>query len=44
MHAKYTDVVPTAKILSYFDPPPADLFDLPTGSRSPAPPIKEVAE
>ena len=38
MHAKYADVVPTAEILSYFDQLPIGLFDLPTGSRSLAPP------
>ena len=43
MHAKYADVVSTAEILSYFDQLPADLFDLPTGSR-PATPVKEAAE
>src|SRR5713226_3864972 len=36
MHAKYADVVSTAEILSYFDQLPADLFDMPTGGRSPA--------
>ena len=40
MHAKYADVVSTAEILSYFDQLPADLFDLPTGRRSPATPVK----
>jgi maleamate amidohydrolase len=44
MHAKYADVVPTAEILSYVDQLPAELFDLPTGSRGPAPPIREAAE
>ena len=44
MHAKYADVVPTAEILSYFDQLPADLFDLPTGNRSPATPVREAAE
>jgi maleamate amidohydrolase len=44
MHAKYADVLPTAKILSYFDQLPTDLFDLPTGSRSAATLVKEAAE
>ena len=44
MHAKYADVVPMAAILSYFDQLPADLFDLPTGGRSPATPVREAAE
>src|SRR2546425_1037838 len=44
MHAKYADVVPTAEILSYFDRLRLDLFDLPTGSSSPLPPIKDAAE
>jgi nicotinamidase-related amidase len=44
MHAKYADVVSTAEILSHFDQLPADLFELPTGSGSPAAPIKEAAE
>ncbi len=44
MHAKYADVVPTAEILAYFDQLPADLFDLPTGNRRPATPVKEAAE
>jgi maleamate amidohydrolase len=44
MQAKYADVLPTAEILSYFDQLPTDLFDLPTGSRGPAPPIKLAAE
>jgi len=44
MHAKYADVVPMAAILSYFDQLSADLFDLPTGGRSPATPVKEAAE
>jgi maleamate amidohydrolase len=44
MHAKHADVVSTAEILSYFDQLPADLFDLPTGRRSPATPAKEAAE
>jgi maleamate amidohydrolase len=44
MHAKYADVVSTAEILSYFNELPADLFDLPTGSCGPAPPIKLAAE
>jgi nicotinamidase-related amidase len=44
MHAKYADVVPTAEVLSYFDRLPGGLFDLPAGSRNPAPPIKEAAE
>jgi isochorismate hydrolase len=44
MHAKYADVVPTAEILAYFKQLPTDLFDLPTGSRSPAPPVREAAE
>ena len=44
MHAKYADVVPTAEILSYFDQLPTDLFDLPTGNRRPATPVKEAAE
>ena len=44
MHAKYADVVSTAEILSYFAQLPADLFDLPSGSRSSGTPIKEAAE
>ena len=44
MHAKYADVLPTAEILSYFDHLPTDLFDLPTGSRSAATPVREAAE
>jgi hypothetical protein len=44
MHAKYADVLPTVEILSYFDQLPTDLFDLPTGSRSAATPVKEAAE
>jgi maleamate amidohydrolase len=44
MHAKYADVVSTAEILSYFDQLPADLFDLPAGSRNPPTPVKEAAE
>jgi len=44
MHAKYADVVPTAEVLSYFDRLPRGLFDLPAGSCSTAPPIKEAAE
>ena len=44
MHAKYADVVHAAEILSYFDQLPTDLFDLPTGRRSPATPAKEAAE
>jgi maleamate amidohydrolase len=44
MHAKYADVVPAAEVLSYFDRLPGGLFDLPAGSRNPAPPIKEAAE
>jgi maleamate amidohydrolase len=44
MHAKYADVLPTAEILSFFDRLPADLFDLPTGGRSPATPVREAAE
>src|SRR5438309_11631298 len=44
MHAKYADVVPMAAIISYFDQLPADLFDLPTGGRSPATPVREAAE
>jgi nicotinamidase-related amidase len=44
MHAKYADVVPTAEVLSYFDRLPGDLFDLPTGSGSAAPTIREAAE
>jgi maleamate amidohydrolase len=44
MHAKYADVVSTAEILFYFDQLPADLFGLPTGSGSPAAPIKEAGE
>jgi hypothetical protein len=44
MHAKYADVVPTSEILSYFDQLPTDLFDLPTGRRDPATPVKEAAE
>ena len=43
MHAKYADVVPTAEVLAYFDRLPADLFDLPAGSRGPTP-IKAAAE
>jgi maleamate amidohydrolase len=44
LHAKYADVVATAEILSHFSELRADLFDLPTGSRGPAPPIKLAAE
>jgi hypothetical protein len=44
MHAKYADVVPTGEILSYLSELPADLFDLPSDSRSSAPPIKEAAK
>jgi maleamate amidohydrolase len=44
MHAKYADVLPMAEILSYFDQLPTDLFDLPTGSRSAAMPVREAAE
>jgi hypothetical protein len=44
LHAKYADVVPTAEILSYVNQLPAALFDLPTGSRGSAPPIREAAE
>jgi hypothetical protein len=44
MHAKYADVPPTVEILSYFDQLPGDLFDLPTGNRRPATPVKEAAE
>jgi len=44
MHAKYTDVLPTVEILSYFDQLPTDLFDLPAGSRSPATPVRKAAE
>jgi maleamate amidohydrolase len=44
MHAKYADVLPMAEILSYFDHLPTDLFDLPTGSRSAATPVREAAE
>src|ERR1700719_4489071 len=44
MHAKYADVIPTAEILSYFNQLPANLFDLPTGHRSPGSPIREAAE
>ena len=44
MHAKYADVVPTAEILSYFDRLQTGLFDLPEGSRTSVPPIKEAAE
>jgi maleamate amidohydrolase len=44
MHAKYADVVSTAEILSYFDQLPTDLFDLPTGRRSPATSVREAAE
>jgi hypothetical protein len=44
MHAKYADVVPAAEILAYFNQLPTNLFDLPTGNRSSAPPIKEAAE
>ena len=43
MHAKYADVVATAEILAYFERLPDDLFDLPTGSRSPAS-IRQAAE
>ncbi|MGB9644098.1 MAG: isochorismatase family protein [Stellaceae bacterium] len=43
-HAKYADVLPTAEILSYFEQLPTDLFDLPTGGRSPATPVREAAE
>ncbi|MGB9645295.1 MAG: hypothetical protein WCB44_09270 [Stellaceae bacterium] len=43
MHAKYDDVVSTAEILSHFDQLPADLFDLPTGRRTPATLVKEAA-
>ena len=32
MHAKYADVVSTAKVLSYFDTLPAALFNLPSGT------------
>jgi len=44
MHAKYADVVPTAEVLSYFDQLPADLFDLPPGTCSPVPSIRDAAE
>jgi maleamate amidohydrolase len=44
MHAKYADVVPTAEILAYFKQLPDGLFDLPSGSPHPAPPIREAAE
>ena len=44
LHAKYADVIPTAEILSYFNQLPANLFDLPTGHRSPASPIRVAAE
>ena len=44
MHAKYADVVSTAEILSYFDQLQTGLFDLPEGSRTSVPPIKEAAE
>jgi maleamate amidohydrolase len=44
MHAKYADVLPTAEILAYFDRLPADLFDLPSGSHGPPPPIRQAAE
>ena len=44
MHAKYADVLPTAEILSYFDELPADLVDLPAGSRNLTTPVKEAAE
>jgi nicotinamidase-related amidase len=43
MHAKYADVVPTAEVLAYFDRLATGLFDLPAGTRDPAP-IKEAAE
>jgi nicotinamidase-related amidase len=44
MHAKYADVVSTAEVLSYFDRLPDDLFDLPAGSHSVSPPVREAAE
>jgi len=44
MHAKYADVVSTAQILSYLNQLPADLFELPTGGRRGATPVKEAAE
>ena len=44
MHAKYADVVPLAEVLSYFDQLPADLFDLPSGTGSPVPSIRDAAE
>jgi nicotinamidase-related amidase len=44
MHAKYADVVPTAEVLSYFDQLRGDLFDLPSGGRNVAPPIRQAAE
>jgi hypothetical protein len=43
-YARHADVVHAAEILSYFDQRPTDLFDLPTGRRSPATPVKEAAE
>jgi isochorismate hydrolase len=44
MHAKYADVVSTAKILSYFDQLPTNLFNLHTGRHSPATRVREAAE
>jgi maleamate amidohydrolase len=44
IHAKYADVVPTAEVLSYFNRLPADLFDLPPGTRSSVPSIRDAAE
>jgi maleamate amidohydrolase len=44
MHAKYADVVATAEIIAYFERLPADMFDLPSGSAHPAPPIRQAAE
>jgi len=44
MHAKYADVVATAEILAYFDRLPTGLFDLPAGSRTAAPSVREAAE
>ena len=44
MHAKYADVVLTAEILTYFDQPRGDLFDLPAGIDGPTTPVKEAAE
>ncbi len=44
MHAKYADVIPTEEVLSYFARLPADLFDLPAGTDSPTPSMKDAAE